>query len=73
MADGYIELPPDRTGKKADTAQLETGNTAGYRLRLDLPSGINVRGGLIEAFILETRVKNFLLTNMLPSEYTGAR
>ena len=60
--DGFIQTPPDGSGKRADATELT--NDAGvtvYRLRLDVPGKVTVRGDLLELLLREFETTNMLL------------
>lgn len=61
-ADGFIRTPAENTGKRVDAT--ETINGAGltvYRLRMDVPGEISVRGALLELLLLEIATTNAIL------------
>ncbi len=65
MADGYVQVPPDNTGKKIDTTELTTAPSGVLstveRQRVEIPDSVSVGGDLLVRILLEQRIQNLLL------------
>ncbi len=61
MADGYIQVPPDDTGKKVDATELITTSGTVERQRVEIPDEVDVSGDLLTDILAEQRVQNLLL------------
>lgn len=62
MADGIVQVPPDSTGKKIDTAELTRPDGAIVeRQRITIPDLVTVDSDLDRAILVELRITNYLL------------
>ncbi len=62
MAEGYVRVPPDDTGKRIDTTEkLNADALTVERQRVEIPDGVNVGGDLLTRMLVEQRIQNMLL------------
>lgn len=66
MADGYVRVPPDSSGKYIDTTEkYNANNVLVERQRVEIPDDVDVSGDLLTQILVEQRVQNLLLVQGL--------
>lgn len=65
MADGYVQVPPDSSGKKIDSTELTTSSGLVERQRVEIPGPVDVAGDALLSILIEQRVANMLLAQGL--------
>ena len=60
--DGYVQVPPDQSGKKIDTAELTRADASVVeRQRVEIPDTIKIDSEMERLILIELRVQNVLL------------
>lgn len=63
MADGYVQIQPESTGKKIDVAELTRADaTIVERQRVEIPGTVQVDSDSLDLILVELRVLTLLLT-----------
>ncbi len=65
MADGYVQVPLDQTGKKIDTTELTTTSGTVQRQRVEIPDEVVVGGDALLSILIEQRLANLILAQGL--------
>ena len=66
MADGYVQVPVDSTGKKIDTTEfVDYSGVTKERQRMDIPNPVIVSGDILNAILIELRLNNTLIAQGL--------
>jgi nicotinic acid phosphoribosyltransferase len=61
---GYVQVPPDSTGKKIDVTEITRPDTSTVeRERVDVPDGVSIKGDLAEAILVEMMLLNTLMAS----------
>jgi hypothetical protein len=59
--DGYVQVPPDSSGKKIDSTELSTTVGTVERQRVDIPGKVEISGDILTQILIEQRIQNLLL------------
>ncbi len=63
--DGYVQVPPDSSGKKIDTDEITTTSGTVERQRITIPDPVEVDGDALVSILIELRVANLLWAQAL--------